>query len=433
MKVTIKSRDDHRTTLECIASAREVDEALDIARAIFANTMGLGNKEGAALDQLVEERMGIKDLDFVVQENAIASLVPIAMDQKELAYAYPPKAKSLSGFRRGLEYCFSIDVKLQPTYELSSYDPVEITVLPFSVDETLVDAQFDELANQNTYYEPDDPRPIQAGDTCVISVESTESGQLVEDLSAEDRTYKVAQGLMPESFDEQLIGMSPGETKTFTYDGPNLNDPAHGARMTFEATVTIKSLQKELKPVIDDAWVTANMPQFGNVENMRSQIAEAVLLQTRERYEAYMRQKALLELAKRFEGSIDDDIFQYMHADLVQNIQNDLRRQGKTWDEFVETNGGTDELNMRLMMQARELLVRGYVLDAVYRHESLSIDDEDIKAACRALNPAVDPMLLRMQLEASGKGYPLRESAQRLKANQWVVDHAIVHESLEAS
>ena len=80
---------------------------------------------------------------------------------------------------------------------------------------------------------------------------------------------------------------------------------------------------------------------------------------------------------------------------------------------------------MMLMVQARQMLVQGYSLDALFRHENMDLTDEDILAACRAMNPA-DPTTVRRQMEGNGQGFVLRETAGRLKANRWLLEHANV-------
>ena len=79
---------------------------------------------------------------------------------------------------------------------------------------------------------------------------------------------------------------------------------------------------------------------------------------------------------------------------------------------------------MMMMMQIRELLVQGFALDALFRHEHLVLNDDDINAACRAMNPQMNPKMLRQRLEQTGRGFMLREAAERLKANNWLLEHA---------
>ena len=77
-----------------------------------------------------------------------------------------------------------------------------------------------------------------------------------------------------------------------------------------------------------------------------------------------------------------------MRSNLMNNIRGELQQQGKSWEEFLEENGGEQQVGMMLMLQTREMLVQGFALDAVFRHEKLVLTDEDIEATCRSINPA---------------------------------------------
>ena len=104
------------------------------------------------------------------------------------------------------------------------------------------------------------------------------------------------------------------------------------------------------------------------------------------------------------------------------------------WEQFVAANGGEQQFGMMLMMQVREVLVNGFCLDAVYRHERMSLTDADLDAACLAMNPQGNPRIMREQLEAAGRSFALRETAERQKALNWVVDHAhITEQAVEAA
>ena len=85
--------------------------------------------------------------------------------------------------------------------------------------------------------------------------------------------------------------------------------------------------------------------------------------------------------------------------------------------------GGEQQFNMMMMMQTRQMLVQGYALDALFRHEGLVVSDEDVQEACAAMNPQ-NPQGVRRQMEESGRGFALREAAERIKANKWLLEHA---------
>lgn len=427
MKVSQKKPVDGKVRLECVATAEEVNNALHSAQLAFANSMGLQPQPGKTIAQAAEEHMGIKNLDSIVEQSAVDALVPLALDKKNLIPSFPPKAQPRSPFQRDRQFAFDLEVTLKPDYELSSYDPVEITIPPYSFDESLVDQQIDQMAENYTMYVTADPKPVEKGDSCLIAMRCTENGEELKGLTVDARTYVVGQGYMPEGFDAGIIGMEPGDTRTFTFEGPGLDKDFNEYTQVVEATVTVKEIQKSAKPTIDDEWLAKNMPFYKSLDDLRDNIRRTLEQQNKDQYEAYKRQAAAAELARRFTGSIPDEVYESARGNLMTQLRQQLQQQNKTWDEFVEENGGEQQLGMMLMLQTREVLVQGYALDAVFRHEKMVLTDDDIMATCHAMNPGVNPKQTRKQYEQSGRGFALRESAERMKANLWVVEHAIIH------
>ena len=84
MKVTQRKLDDGKLRLECVATPVEVNEVLQNAYIQFAQQMGLRPEKDKTVAQVAEEQMGIKNLDSIVQEQAIEGLVPYAIDKKNL-------------------------------------------------------------------------------------------------------------------------------------------------------------------------------------------------------------------------------------------------------------------------------------------------------------------------------------------------------------
>lgn len=82
------------------------------------------------------------------------------------------------------------------------------------------------------------------------------------------------------------------------------------------------------------------------------------------------------------------------------------------------------QFGMMLMMQTREVLVQGFCLDAVFRHEKMTLTDKDLEDACLGMNPQGNAAMMLKQLEDSGRGFALRETAERLKAARFVQKNA---------
>ena len=422
MKVSMKKLDGNQVRLECVATPEEVNNALHAGQLGFAQSMGLRPEQGKTIAQVAEEKMGIKNLDSIVEAGAIQGLVPFALDKKNLIPSFPPQPEPKSALKRDREFAFDVVVALKPDYELKSYDPVEIRVPAFALNPEIVDQQLKEMAERYTTYVTADAKPVEKGDSCLIAMKCLKDGEEVAGLTTDGRTYTAGEGYMPDGFDREIIGMQPGETKTFTFE--DFNEITE----VIDCTVTVKEIQKPTLPEIDDEWVAANMPMYKSAADLRADIQRNVERGAREQYENYKRQLAVTELARRFEGKIADEVYEAMRANLMENMRMELQQSGQSWEDFVAQNGGEQQFGMMLMLQTREMLVQGFALDSVFRHEKLTLTDEDIEAACRAMNPQANPKQLRQQFEQSGRGFALRESAERLKANNWVLEHAVITE-----
>ncbi|MCI8450964.1 MAG: trigger factor [Eggerthellaceae bacterium] len=428
MKVSMKKLDGNQVRLECVATPEEVNNALHAGQLGFAQSMGLRPEQGKTIAQVAEEKMGIKNLDSIVEAGAIQGLVPFALDKKNLIPSFPPQPEPKSALKRDREFAFDVVVALKPDYELKSYDPVEIRVPAFALNPEIVDQQLKEMAERYTTYVTADAKPVEKGDSCLIAMKCLKDGEEVAGLTTDGRTYTAGEGYMPDGFDREIIGMQPGETKTFTFEGPGLDEDFNEITEVIDCTVTVKEIQKPTLPEIDDEWVAANMPMYKSAADLRADIQRNVERGAREQYENYKRQLAVTELARRFEGKIADEVYEAMRANLMENMRMELQQSGQSWEDFVAQNGGEQQFGMMLMLQTREMLVQGFALDSVFRHEKLTLTDEDIEAACRAMNPQANPKQLRQQFEQSGRGFALRESAERLKANNWVLEHAVITE-----
>ena len=425
MKVVKKKLEDDFIVLDVTASTSDVSEALQAAAVAFCRQMGIRPLQGKTLAEVAADQMGIRDLDAVVSQQAIEFLVPKAVEKFGVTPSHMPEAEPKVPLRRGHAFRFELHLLPKPEFELEDYSPVSFTARKYEPNAAAIDAEINRLAQMYTTYVAADPHPVQKGDSCKLAIEATKDGEPVPGLNTDGRTYSVGQGLMPDGFDNGIVGMAPGETKTITFEGPGLDENNNEVMEEYVCVVTLIEVQKEVPPVIDDEWVAMNMPMYKGLEGLREDIAKHTDAANRAQYDDYLRNEAAAEMSHRFKGKISDAVYEGAMHDIVQNLRQQVTSSGQNWDTFVEQQGGQQQLNMMLMLQTRQTLVNGFVLDAVYRHFALSSTDADVLAVCKQMNPQA-PSMLKEQMERAGMGYVLRESAARMVAAQYLVDHATI-------
>ena len=423
MKVVKKKHEDGATVLAVTVSTSEVSEALNRASYQFCQQMGVHPIPGKTPAQMASEQLGIKDLDTVVASQAIETLPPKAVEKSGLIPVFMPQAEPKTPIKRGRTFQFDLHVVEKPTFEMDDYSPVKITVDPYVPDDSAVDAEIARIAQNNIIYVKTDPKPVEKGDCCFLKIVATKDGEDMKGLTTDGRTYSVGEGYMPDGFDEGIMGMMPGETRSFTFEGPGLDDDYNEIMESVDCTVTVLEMQKPAAPVIDDEWVKTNMPMYKNLEEMRADIAKSVDRQRRASYDDYVRNIAAAKFAERFTGKIPDPVYEGTMRDIQANLRQQVSQSGMTWEQFQEQQGGEQQVTMMLMFQTRQQLTQAFSLDALYRRKALTFTDDEINEVCRQMSPQY-PQRVRQQMEATGFGYALKESAARLAAGKYLVEHA---------
>ena len=177
MKVTEKKLDDGRILLEAVASTAEVSHALTAAQYRFAQQMGVQPTPGMSVEQAVEKQLGIKDLDAIVQQQAVEYLVPFAIDKRNITPAFPALPKAAGPLKRGQTFSFEVRVTPKPDYELKSYEPVSITVPPFEIEQAEVEEQIAQIAESYAEFVSDEPHPVEKGDGFLLALEASRTAR----------------------------------------------------------------------------------------------------------------------------------------------------------------------------------------------------------------------------------------------------------------
>lgn len=426
MKVLKKKGADGHVALDVTVSTSEVSEALNQASLAFCSQMGIRPMKGKTPAQMASEVLGIKNLDQAVATQACEMLVAPALNKHGIIPAFTPTPVADMPIKRGKAFQFKLDVLPKPTYELEDYSPVTFTIQPFEADEEAVDQEIGRLVSQYTVWvDSGDTGPLALKESCKLKIHAEQNGEVVPGLTTEGRTYTTGEDLMPPGFDEGIIGMEIGETRSFSFEGPALDADMNEIMESYDVTVTLLEKQKEVVPVADDEWVARFLPMYKSYDDMREKISERVNKERKKYYEDYKRNQAASALAQRFKGSIVDEVYEGAMREEVQKLRQQVAKTGKTWEQFCEEQGGEQQVSMTLMVSMRQSLVQGYCLDAYYRHYGLSYTEEDLDDSCFQLNPQ-NPRAARQQMERRGLGFALREAAERLRACKHLVEHATI-------
>jgi trigger factor len=436
MKIKRSRTPDGKIELQITASASKVQEAIQFLDFQLAMQNDIVPQSPETLTAAVREKVGDVFYDSFIDAQVTRFLAPFAITAEKLTIIGVPQVTSANvTVTPGEELSFTVVAVPRPSYEMDDFSPVSIRVPRLEISDGEIDQQLVMLAENNTSLEKDDDRPVQSNDKLLLAVKATNgAGEELKPITTDGRPYVVGQGMLPASFDEHIVGMNVGETRVFelaTRDfdrsSPAMTDdpdsPEAEKTETFAFSVTVLEQRKRVIPAITDAWVEKNVPGVSTVLELREEIRKQGLARREREFTLMKSFLAATEFAKRFKGSIPDELYELTRNDIAQSLQQNLEAQGKSMQELIQEQGGEQQFSMQLMMQAREMLKQSFSLDALARHLELEVTDEDINETFRLMAPGHEREA-HMEFELTGRMYQIHEVTLRNKANAWLLETA---------
>lgn len=428
MQVSRKKIDENNVRLTVSLEAAEVDEQIEGACMQVAYQSQVMPEEGKPIYELLMEKLDPATVNGMLNTIIMDHFAPFAIADRKIRTVGAPTYQAEGDVAPGKPFDYRMMVVPIPEFSLDSYEPVEITVEIQQVGDEQVEQEMQNRISQfKTTVTDESHDTVESGDQVELKMRTTLGDEEVKGLSMDARVYQTASQTMPDQFDEAIIGMKVGETKTFTFEGPSMELDEDGNLLTdtYESTATVLRIVRDADPEVDDEWVDKNIFGAKTVDQFRDLVRAELTraLQANQRhYENYL---SASKLAERFNSRIPDAVFEAANREQQLNFQNMLAQQGITKEQFLAQQGMDEQqFNMMNMMQIREQLRQQFSIDALIRHENLKLADEDIDEFFKAVAPGQE-MQTRNQFEKSGRMSIVRDAALRLKANDWLTAHAV--------
>lgn len=430
LQAALEHIDDDTVVLHITLPVKETGVLIEQFTIQLAYQRTIQPEEGQTTYEAAVQQVGADQMDSYLRDAIMRYAFSFAAEHHGVEIVGKPTLRATSEIAQDSSFSFDAFCVCLPAFELTSYDPVEISVPPLEVADQEIDRYLDTLRQKHASLEEETGRnAVQAGDLAELCIETYRDGERCDQLCSEARTYTTGANQMPEGFDAGVIGMAVGETKTIDYECPGivLNENNEPEMERYTSTVTVNKLQKLVVPELTDEWICEHTEAHDEA-SLRKGVREAIAERKTIEYRHYRNLQSVIKLAERFEGAISNAVYRVVSDDIVQAFEDQLVEQGTTREDFLRQQGVTDdELTAHLMGQVQEQLARQFALDAVARHFSLQVNDQDLDEYFKAASQPGLEAMIRMSFERDGRMMEARRSALRLKANDFITEQAVVH------
>lgn len=185
-------------------------------------------------------------------------------------------------------------------YTLTSYEPVALELPKPQVPDSLVDAQIQKMLEPlSTYHEVAEERGVLPGDFLVVTTHDPAlDGNPARNFLMEHSIYHVGAGEMPKTFDDELIGVKPGETKQVRA-AIKMPLGAQGGTSELTMGVDVEKILRCETPELTDELVAEHFAPATTVAEFRTGVAGQFGLPDMAKDDPGFPDLVLTELAKR--------------------------------------------------------------------------------------------------------------------------------------
>jgi trigger factor len=272
---------------------------------------------------------------------------------------------------------YTMAVEVVPQITLTDFKAIKLEKIVAEVTDLDVDEGVRRLAEQNrTYAARPDGAKAESGDRVIISFNGTVNGEAFEGGSAENVPVKLgANGLLP-GFEDQLVGIAAGETRTVNAtlppDYPNQN--LAGQLASFE--VTAKSVEQPNELAMDDAFAVSL-----GLESL-DKLKQAVKERIAQEYAGASRQKLKRQLLDKLDGlhkfEAPPSLVEQEFTNVWNTVLADLKAQNRTFEQ----EGTTEEKAREEYRSIADRRVRlGLVLAEIGDRNSIKVNDDEVSRA----------------------------------------------------
>ena len=276
---------------------------------------------------------------------------------------------------------------VKPEVKLGEYKNLPVKKKATRVTQKEIDAEVERLRERYAGMEIKEDGAVENGDTAVIDFEGFKDDVAFEGGKGEDYPLEIGSGSFIPGFEEQLIGMSKGESRDINVTFPENYGAADLAGQPAVFKVTVKDIKCKVLPEANDDLVKeAKIKDVETLEDYRAYMKKSLSENKERENEENFTNELLTKIVENAEVEIPDAMIDSETDQMVNEFKQRLSAQGFTLEQFAAVTGQDEEIIRGEMRKDAEKKVNvRLVLEAIAEAEDLTVSDEDIDAELQGI------------------------------------------------
>ncbi|MBM4309559.1 MAG: trigger factor [Deltaproteobacteria bacterium] len=369
-EVATVSEVERRVTVELDAAL--VDGTIDRAYKKLSKKVRLpGFRPGKAPLSILQ-----KHFKAQIEEEVISELVqqtfPEAMEQQNIKPVSMPKVEN-GVLEKGKEFSYTVAVEIKPAIDVQGYTGLKIErISPVATDDDVAE----ELERYRTSYaemREITGRAARMDDNVTFDMEGFIGDEPYLGGKKTDYFLELGRNMLLPGFDEQIVGLNPGETKKFDLAIASDYADTQVAGTTIAFTVDLKTIKEKIKPELNDDFAR-EVGDYQSLDALKDTVRSAIADRKKKHSENNVREQIFAALIEKNPFTVPQGMVEMQAQNMLRDVQRMFQQQGLD----INALGQSPEQLLEHYRTSAERQVRSaLLLDALAEKEGLKAEDDD--------------------------------------------------------
>jgi trigger factor len=277
----------------------------------------------------------------------------------------------------GKDFAFTAQFEVQPDIELKQTKGLEVKKEKIEITDEQVDKNIEQiLENQSKLEDVVLIRDLKHGDYADIDFKGLMDGQPLENGAAQGHVLEIGSDSFIPGFEQGLIGMKPGDSKTVSLSFPEDYHVEHlkGKPVTFE--VTLNKIKEKIKPELNDEFVKS-LGEHNTVDEFKAQLKKDITEGEEKRAESELKNRLFKSLVEANPFDVPETLVKEQRSALVEDFKRRMQGQGIGEQEFAEyEEKWTEDFSDTAQFMVRSALL----IQKIAKDNELNASKEDVAA-----------------------------------------------------
>jgi trigger factor len=269
---------------------------------------------------------------------------------------------------------YTVAVEVVPQIVLADFKAIKLEKIVADVADLEVDEGVRRIAEQNRAYTArPESATAESGDRVVISFKGTVNGEAFEGGSGDDVPVKLGANVFLPGFEDQLLGIAAGESRTVNVTFPADYGAEKLAGQAASFDVVAKAVEQPNELTIDDAFAASL--GIDSLDRLRQAVKERIA----QEYAGASRQKLKRELLDKLDVlhkfEAPPSLVEQEFTNVWNTVLADLKSQNRTFEQ----EGTTEEKAREEYRAIADRRVRlGLVLAEIGDKNNIKVNDDEV-------------------------------------------------------